>query len=258
MRIIVPPRSHDAALVSRAWPAIVFPWLLMCCAWLILVVLTATQHMLDHDSLLRGGQFPWMIALLLFLAMWQVMMLAMMLPSCFSPLAALATPGERWMRLWRRQGAFLLGYAAVWLGFALFAFVGDTGVHWLVNHWRWLDDHSWLIATTTLVVAGLFQFLPSKRRSLHRCTAYAVCMKDGQMRPVGQGIRYGWLCLGSCWAMMLVMVAFGMKSLLLTELFTGIVLVEKGLPLGQRLWPYLGIGFLALAVLVGLFPAFLA
>jgi predicted metal-binding membrane protein len=56
---------------------------------------------------------------------------------------------------------FLAGYAAVWTAFA-----GDTVIHHLVDEWIWLAERTWLIAGSTLVIAGGFQFTPLKGRCL--------------------------------------------------------------------------------------------
>jgi predicted metal-binding membrane protein len=67
-------------------------------------------------------------------------------------------------------------------------------------------------------------------------------------------MRYGMFCLGTCWAIMLVMFGIGMKSLLWMVLLASIVLVEKEIPGGQRFTMVIGVGFLVLALLRLLFP----
>ena len=114
--------------------------------------------------------------------------------------------------------AFLGGYAVVWTAFGAHAFLGDVGVHAMVDSIPWLQHHTWLIAGGVLAMAGAFQFtdaegavpvevpppgsvpdvpLPARRRR----------------RPSGSALGHGLYCLGCCWALMLVMFAAGVASL---------------------------------------------
>ncbi len=56
-------------------------------------------------------------------------------------------------------------------------------------------------------------------------------------------------CLGSCWALMLVMFGLGVGSLLSMAVLTEVMVVEKTSPGGQRLSPVIGIILLGLAAL---------
>src|SRR5579863_10407041 len=64
-------------------PPLRWPWALAGAAWAlaILAALTHQNYLLDHRYLLQESHLPWVVALLVFLACWQVMTLAMMLPS---------------------------------------------------------------------------------------------------------------------------------------------------------------------------------
>lgn len=236
---------QDEAPSVLRWTAILGPWCVIVGAWVVLLFAFSTQQaaFLDHDYLLRVSHLPWLLVLLLFLLSWQVMIAAMMLPSLLSPLVALQRlPGM----LWLHQARFIAGYAAVWTLFALGAFIGDTFVHWLVSSWWTLYTHPWLISTTLLLLAGVVQFSPQKCASLERCRRDALCLHAAT--PWRGGLRYGWSCLGSCWAMMLVMFGLGMRSLPLLCLLTAGVLLEKTGVVGKRLRPLIGIAFLLAAL----------
>src|SRR5262249_33216212 len=154
-----------------------------------------------------------------------------------------------WRQIWRRQLSFLFGYAVVWNGFALAAFLGDTGLHALVNRWPWLALHSWLIGMIVLMLAGLFQLLPPKRRYLKQCCAPGArgMVRSGKRETTWRlGLRYGYACLGSCWAIMLVMVALGMQNLAWPALLAVLMLIEREFPGGTRLRPWIGALFLCL------------
>jgi len=125
--------------------------------------------LIGHDYLLRTSHWPWVVALLVFLVCWQAMTMAMMLPSSLSRLLLLFESHGRGLRV---QAVFIAGYATVWTGFALLAFLGDTLIHQVVQQWWWLSLHAQLIGALTLAVAGVCQWTPLKRRCLQHCMAH--------------------------------------------------------------------------------------
>ena len=72
------------------------------------------------------------------------------------------------------------------------------------------------------------------------------------------GLRHGVFCLGSCWALMLVMFGLGVGSLVPMALLTGVIVEEKTFPGGRRLSPVIGVALLGLAVLWLVHPAWLS
>src|SRR5438270_11481555 len=62
---------------------VLWPWLLVAVAWGVLVLATLAHQtfLLDHHYLLQASGLPWLAALEVFLLCWQLMTLAMMLPS---------------------------------------------------------------------------------------------------------------------------------------------------------------------------------
>ncbi|HLZ58015.1 MAG TPA: DUF2182 domain-containing protein [Ktedonosporobacter sp.] len=232
------------------WMHVVWPWSLVVLAWSILFLASSTNGLalLDHDYLINSGRLPWLVALGLFLVSWQIMTVAMMLPSTCSILSTmvLADSGQRF--LWLRQLLFLSGYGLVWTLFALAAFLGDTLLHQLVNHWLWLYQHSWLIGTLIFALAGAIQFSPFKRYYLQRCCDSAItCVWNEPQAAWRFGWRYGWFCLGSCWALMLVMFAVGGRNLLGMALLALALLLEKLAQGANYVRVGIGVGFLLLA-----------
>ena len=199
--------------VPRFWRVSAYwPWLLVLAAWALvwLIAWTHEQYLLSHDYLLVESGLPWPAALLLFLAGWQVMVAAMMLPSSLPLLPRLLSIGRGQRASSRRVFSFLAGYALIWTGFAAFAFLGDTFIHRLVAAWPWFASHAWLIGAVTLLVAGCFQCSPLKASALRRCCnggndgyGAADCHEQGWRL----GTRHGRACVGSCWALMLVILA---------------------------------------------------
>jgi predicted metal-binding membrane protein len=239
---------------------IIFPWMLVVVAWGVVLLAFAMNRasLIDHDYLLRTSHLPWLGAFIVFLISWQVMTIAMMLPSALSMISIVGAMSRRRARIWLVQGSFILGYTFIWTLFACVAFLGDTLVHQLVDHWRWLYTHSWFIDATVLLTAGCFQLSALKRSCLQRCcheAAFRTVLPGSDMGMIWRlGVRYGLFCLGACWAIMLVMFGIGMKSLFWIVALTAVMLIEKEIPGGQRLRVAIGGGFLFLAVLWLLIP----
>jgi predicted metal-binding membrane protein len=220
---------------------------------------TGAAAFLHHDALIEGG-LPLQVALVLLIAAWQAMIVAMMLPSSLPLMRLFGTIAATRPRPWRLRASFYGGYALVWTAFGIAAFLFDVGVHATVDAWPWLRRHDWLIGGSLLVAAGAFQFSPLKYACLDRCRAPAAFLlryyergADGALRL---GVRHGAYCLGCCWALMLVMFAAGVASLVLMALLTAVMVLEKTHPVGRQLAPVVGatlIGFASIVVAYGVY-----
>jgi SAM-dependent methyltransferase len=122
---------------------VLWPWVLVAAAWavLVLAVLSHQTFLLDHHYLLQASGLPWLAALEIFLLCWQVMTVAMMLPSSMPMVNLVVYAGRRQARPVAVPLTFLAGYAVIWTAFATGAFLGDTLVHRLVDLWPWLAVH---------------------------------------------------------------------------------------------------------------------
>src|SRR5262249_34900305 len=222
-------------------------------------------ELLHHDVLLgsRGGAtaIPAPLALLLFLAAWQSMTGAMMLPTSLPMFRLFARVSSGQARSRLALAVFLAAYAAVWTALALAALAGDAALPSLVDRWAPLRERPWLIAGLTLLVAGAFQFSPLKEQCLRECRHPASFL----MRHYGRGLRRAWdlgmrhglFCLGCCWALMLVMFAVGAGSLAWMAALAGVMLVEKTQRWGRPLVPFVGAALVLWGLLVLLQPGWL-
>ena len=242
---------------------VLWPWVLVAAAWTLagLAVLTNQSYLINHHYLLEESHLPVAVALVVFLACWQVMTVGMMLPSSMPMVYMIVHAGRRQKRPLAVAAAFLAAYAVVWTAFALVAFLGDTRIHWLVDHWPWLAANAWIIGATTFAIAGVFQFSPLKKRCLTMCRSPLSFFMRYYRQGIGSawrlGLRHGLFCLGCCWALMLVMFGISVNSLLSMALLTGVMVIEKTYPGGQRLSPVIGIILLGLAALWIAHPAWL-
>jgi predicted metal-binding membrane protein len=187
-------------------------------AWLVVLAAqaTGTAPLLHHHALIEGGPPLW-VAIPLFLVAWQVMVAAMMLPASLPAVRAFQVESSRrFGRPGTAVAGFLSGYGIAWAVFGFLAFVGDFVLHQVVDGSPWLAAHPWLIEAAILTLAGGYQLLPIKRRAL------AACRHQGDPiqlvahpgpGPARLGLRHGLDCLGSSWALMLVMFAAGFASL---------------------------------------------
>ncbi len=245
------------AILERRWFAdTTWPWGIVAVAWALtlLALLTGRTALLDHDALLGSGTLPGPLALLIFLAAWQVMTAAMMLPSSLPMMRLFAQASRGQAHPHLAFGAFLLAYFAVWTTFALAALVLDGGLHALVNHWAWLAAHPRIIGGGLLVLAGLFQFSPLKERCLQECRTPMGFLwrsyRRGVLAAGSLGVRHGLFCLGCCWALMLVMFGVGVGSLIWLTVLTGVMVIEKTTRWGHTLTPYVGIALILLGALL--------
>jgi predicted metal-binding membrane protein len=249
-----PPQVGERPRHARRAP-VLWPWLLVAIAWGVLVLTTLAHQtfLLDHHYLLQASGLPWLAAFEVFLLCWQVMTVAMMLPSSMPMVNLVLYAGRRQARSVAVPLAFLAGYAVIWTAFAAGAFLGDTLVHRLVDLWPWLAFHSWLIAAVTFFIAGLFQFSPLKDRCLDMCRTPLGFFMHYYRKGAGMawrlGIHHGGYCLGCCWALMLVMFGVGVGNLVGMAALTGVMVIEKTVPGGKRLSPVIGIILLLLGIL---------
>lgn len=216
-------------------------WLVTGTAWLLVVVLLLAggSTVASHDTVLENDQWSWALRIGVFVAAWLVMLTAMMLPSTV-PVARIFT------RLLARRGgsaALLLpfygAYLAVWTSFAALALLADTGVHHAVERWAWLGQRPGLVLGTTLTLAGLYQLSPLKDACLRGCRSplgtIAQHYRSGAAGAWRVGLRHAASCLGCCWALMLVMFATGVGSLVWMVGLTALMALEKTSRYGPRM-----------------------
>jgi predicted metal-binding membrane protein len=190
-----------AAQPTRQAPERLVVWLIVGLAWAVIAVADATgvAGALHHHTLIEGGIAP-PLAIALFAIGWFVMVAAMMVPA-----SSLAIARHSAVR------GFLASYLAAWTIFGLVCFVGDAAIHGLVDTTPWLAANAWLIPALSLAGAGLYQFVPAKRRFIEACrTSTAGHADHGAIRA---GAAHALDCIGASGPLMLLMFAAGFASL---------------------------------------------
>jgi predicted metal-binding membrane protein len=240
--------SPPPALTTRLRrdPAVAL-WAVAGACWLatFALVLTGGVEAAHHDQVLEQSTLPWTLRIGAFLAVWVVMLGAMMLPTVV-PLARLFSGvSARAPHPSTARAGLYAGYLAVWTAFAPIALFADAGLHLLVHSWPWLEAHEGLILGSALLLAGAFQFSPLKNACLTACRNPASFLWQHYRRGFGGavelGARHGVSCVGCCWALMLVMFATGVGGLAWMLAITAVMVAEKATRWGARLVVPIGV-----------------
>jgi predicted metal-binding membrane protein len=230
-------------------------------AWLALVLWGASPYawLLNHQALEAvrlSAPTAAALVLLVVVAGWTVMTVAMMLPTSL-PLITLFAALTRQHRHPRwLVGLLLAGYLLVWSAFGILVHLADLGLHVAIATQAWLAERSGLIWAATLLVAGAYQFTPLKERCLAQCRSplhFILSHWHGRQprtEALWLGLHHGLYCLGCCWSLMLVMFAVGTGNLAWMLALGAVMAVEKNLPQGRRLSAPLGIVLLGAGTLV--------
>ena len=195
--------------------------------------------------------------LAVFVALWTVMMVAMMLPGATPMILIFASAQSRRERLvaiptW----IFIAGYFVVWAAAGILVYLVVQVATELAVHFVALDRAVWsaLALGATLVVAGIYQFTPLKRVCLRHCRSplafVAQHWREGRIGAFKMGIHHGLYCLGCCWALFGVLVAAGTMSIAWMLLLTLTVSAEKLFPQAARASTTIGLAFIALGLVI--------
>lgn len=169
--------------------------------------------------------------------LWTVMMVAMMLPTALPAIRMFGTFAEKRVPVVGRVVAtswFILGYAAIWAGYALVAAAGQvvlsrSGLFAPASH-----GASIALSAALLLTAGAFQFSRLKEACLSQCRSpfpfLLAHWRDGNLGALRLGARHGSYCLGCCWALMGLMWIFGSMNLLWMGALSLFMLGEKIAP----------------------------
>lgn len=178
------------------------------------------------------------------LAMWAIMMAAMMLPSALPMVLQFVDLAQRNGEAARGQ-IFVCAYLLVWLAFSILA----TALQWGLQAAGWTDPmaasrSAWLTAAL-LLLAGVYQFSPLKHACLARCRT-PIGFLLGEWRPgahgaLVMGLRHGLFCLGCCWALMGLLFVGGVMNLAWVAALAIVVALEKLLPRGASLAAVMGL-----------------
>ena len=188
----------------------------------------------------------WSGAAASFLAMWTVMMVAMMLPSLMPMLwryrQAVGRPGE--MRLGRLTALVGVGYFLVWTLLGMAAYPLGVALAALAMQQPALARAVPIATGVVVLIAGALQLSGWKARTVACCRRTAV---RGQTLPAGagtalrHGLRLGLHCGACCANLMAILLVIGVMDLGAMAVVAGAITAERLAPAGDRVARAIGV-----------------
>jgi predicted metal-binding membrane protein len=208
-----------------------------------------------------GTHMPNSMGSLAFMVMWLGMMAAMMLPAIGPVVIA-----QRMVVRARGAGAlpsvaFVASYLAVWLLLGpvpLLAYLGFSGLPMEAQSAPWLR----IVGGAALFAAGVYQFTPLKAICLGACRSplgfvrrHNASGPGGAMRA---GAAYGTYCVGSCCALMVVLLVVGLMNLIWMAAIALVFLAEKNWRHGVLVTRVAGSGVAVIGIVAAAAPSILS
>ena len=229
---------------------------LAAAAWAVLVAQAGMQA--DMGGLTMGMNAA------LFMALWVVMMVAMMFPAAAPMVLMFArvsdgrnARGDAFIPTW----VFVMGYLAIWTAFGVAAYVAASAAERFAGSVPWLAANSGRIGGVAIVLAGLYQLSPLKNACLSKCrTPLSFVMhswREGYSGALRMGIEHGGYCLGCCWLLFVILFPLGMTNVAAMAAITVLIAAEKSLPAGGRVVQIAAIALVAFGLAVVAAPQLL-
>lgn len=198
----------------------------------------------------------------LFLAIWVVMMIAMMFPATATMNLAFARVQRAQHTGWRAAVSpwtFVGAYLLVWAIFGVFAYLGALAASGLAGQIPWIMLNAARIGGGILVLAGLYQLTPIKRVCLAKCCAPLdfICgrWRNGSTGAFRLGLEHGIYCLGSNWLLFVLLFPLGIMNIVVMAVLTVLIFAEKMVPRGERIARGVSLVLILYGMLVIVVPA---
>jgi len=187
---------------------------LAAAAWAVLVWQHADVTMDMTSSVTLGPRVP------LFLAIWVVMMVAMMLPTAAPMIltfhrvqAGNRKLGDAFVTTW----VFVAAYLLVWACAGMLAYAGIVAAETAAARLALSSVTTAQIGGAIIMVAGIYQLTPLKDVCLSKCRKpmdfIVTSWRDGATSAFEMGLLYGAYCLGCCWLFFVMLVPLGIMNL---------------------------------------------
>jgi predicted metal-binding membrane protein len=211
-------------------------------AWMYVVATArrmAAPSMASMDAM--TGMQPWTATeFISILAMWAVMMVAMMLPTA-APMtlmyAAVARKAAAQHNPLAPTFVFVSGYIAMWTIFSLAATVAQHALDQAALLSPMMVARSAAFGAAALIAAGVYQLTPLKNACLRNCRTPAHFLsrywRTGNLGAFRMGLRLGAYCVGCCWILMALLFVGGVMNLLWIAAISIFILLEKTIPFGE-------------------------
>jgi predicted metal-binding membrane protein len=197
----------------------------------------------------------------LFLAVWMIMMIAMMFPTAAPMIltfhqiqAGKQGRGETFVSSW----VFVAGYMLVWGVMGVIAFAGAAGAEMFAGHVGLSTATAARIGGALLMIGGAYQLSPLKDLCLAKCRTpigfILTSWRDGYWGAVRMGLEHGLFCLGCCWLLFLALFPLGIMNVAAMAVVTLLIFAEKTLPSGGGIAKVSGVALLLYGAAVLVFP----
>ena len=235
--------NHDRWLAAAGLSIVV----LLCWSWIVPMARDMYGAMDGPASWMMAPEWDWTQSLLLF-AMWEAMMVGMMLPSAAPTLllyAVVIRKSKDSASTSFRLYAFACGYLAVWTLFSAAITPLQRMLSDLMLLSPMLELQSRPLSGAMLIIAGAYQLTRFKRSCLKHCRSPAELIverfRPGTMGALRMGFEHGLYCLGCCWALMLLLFVGGVMNLWVIAAITLLILFEKLAPFGMHAGRFSGV-----------------
>jgi predicted metal-binding membrane protein len=197
-----------------------------------------------------------------FLAIWVVMMIAMMFPTT-APMNLVFARVQRERPSSRRPAVspwiFVGAYLLIWTLFGVLAYLGALTASGLAGQVPWIMLNAARIEGLTFLLAGLYQFAPLKRVCLAKCCTpldfIRGSWRDGYTGAFRLGLSHGIYCLGSNWLLFVLLFPLGNMNIAAMAVLTVLIFAEKMFPRGERIAQGVGLALILSGILVIVVPA---
>jgi len=197
----------------------------------------------------------------LFIAIWIVMMVAMMFPTVAPMILAFTKiyaskrqQGRAFVPSW----VFISAYLLVWSLCGVIAYLLAVLSEHLAAQSMWLMDNRVHLSGGVLLVAGLYQLSPLKDICLGKCRTplqfILTSWHDGYVGAFRMGLEHGAYCLGCCWLLFVILFPLGLMNLAVMALVTALIFAEKALPWGWQISKLAGVALILYGALVLFLP----
>jgi predicted metal-binding membrane protein len=204
-------------------------------AWVVLLWQSADADMdMTTSSPTMGLRMP------LFLAIWVIMMVAMMFPTAAPMIltfhkvqAGKRERGEAFVSTW----VFVAAYILVWTLAGVAAYAGALAAKTIAVRGALSSSTAARIGGAVIILAGMYQLTPLKDLCLSKCrtpiTFIMTSWRDGAAGALRMGLIHGAYCLGCCWLLFAILFPLGIMNIAAMGVITLIVFAEKTLPWGR-------------------------
>jgi predicted metal-binding membrane protein len=203
-------------------------------------------------AMVAPADWTWAYALLM-LAMWWVMMIAMMLPSAAPMILLFALVNRRSnAQPYVPTAVFAGAYLVAWSAFSVAAVALQWGLARAALLSPMMASRNAVFGGALLVLAGAYQLSPLKHACLRQCRGpidfISRHWRAGRGGAFRMGLQHGLYCLGCCWALMALLFFGGVMNLYWTAGLALFVLLEKTIPPGHGLASLSGLALIGWGV----------